>query len=149
MLQRTFLAAALLMSGACGEGDPVGTGFVLSLRAAQARWESSGIESYEITVRRLCFCGFVEPVRVRVVDGAIVSRTVVPSGDPVPVTYAGHIPHVPGLFAIVQEAAVAADELEASFHAVYGFPTEISIDGDEVAVDDEVVFRVEAFTPIP
>lgn len=146
---RTFLAAALLLLGACGDGDPVGTGFVLSLRAAQARWESSGIESYEITVRRLCFCGFVEPVRVRVVDGTIVSRTVVPSGEPVPLDYAGYIPDVPGLFAIVEEAAVAADELEASFDAVYGFPTEISIDGDEIAVDDEIVFLTEALTPIP
>ena len=149
MRPRTFLTAALLMLAACGNGDPVGTGFVLSLRAAQARWEISGIESYEITVRRLCFCGFVEPVRVRVVDGTIVSRTVVSSGEPVPHSYAVHIPHVPGLFAIVEEAAVAADDLDASFDAVYGFPTEISIDGDEVAVDDELVFLAEAFTPIP
>jgi hypothetical protein len=148
MRQRTFLAAVLLIVGACGDEDPVGTGWVWSLRAAQARWERSGIESYEITVRRLCFCGFVEPVRVRVIDGIIVSRTVVPSGEPVPHTHAAYIPDVPGLFAIVEEAAVGADELDVTFDAVYGFPTEISIDGDETAVDDEVVFRTEAFTVI-
>lgn len=149
MRQRTFLAAALLALAACGDGNPVGTRFILSLRAAQARWASSGIDSYELTVRRLCYCGFVDPVRIRVVDGTLVSWTIVPSGEPVPPSYAAYIPDVPGLFAIVEDAAANADRLDTRFDPVYGFPTEIVIDWDEVAVDDEVVFRAEAFTVIP
>jgi hypothetical protein len=111
MRQRTFLAAALLVLTACGDGFLAGTRFVTSLRAARARWASSGIDSYELTVRRLCFCGFVEPVRVKVVDGAIVSRTIVSTGEPVPAMYASAYPDVPGLFAIVEEAANEADDL--------------------------------------
>ena len=149
MRSRTFLAAVMLLLASCRDGNPVGTQLILSLRAAHARWESRGVDSYELTVRRLCECGFVEPVRVRVVNGTVVSRTVVRTGEPVPAMYAEHIPDVPGLFAIVQEAALAADELDTRFDPAYGFPTEISIDWDEVAVDDEVVFLAEAFTPIP
>lgn len=149
MRHRTFLAAVLLVLAACGDGSPVGTQLLLSLRAAHARWESYRIDSYEVTVRRLCFCGFVDPVRVRVVEGTIVSWTVVPTGEPVPASYAEHIPDVAGLFAIVEDAAYGADDLDTRFDPVYGFPTEISIDWDEGAVDDEVVYLAEAFTPIP
>ncbi len=149
MRQRTFLAAGLLVLAACGDGNPVGTQLILSLRAAHARWQSSGIDSYEITVRRACFCGFIDPVRVRVVDGAIVSRTVVATGEPVPASYAELIPDVRGLFAIVEEAAIDADDLDTRFDPVYGFPAEIAIDWDEVAVDDEVVYVAEGFTPLP
>ena len=138
MRQRTFLAAALLVLTACGDGFLASTRLVTSLRAARARWESSGIDSYELTVRRLCFCGFVEPVRIKVVDGVIVSRTIVPTGEPVPEMYASAYPDVPGLFAIVEEAANEADELNTEFDATYGYPTDISIDWIENAVDDEM-----------
>lgn len=149
MLQRTFLAAALLVLTACGDGLLASTRLVTSLRAARARWESRGIDSYELTVRRLCFCGFVEPVRVKVADGAIVSRTVVSTGEPVPTLYASYYPDVPGLFAIVEEAAKDADEVDTQFDATYGYPTEISIDWMENAVDDEVTYLAETFTITP
>jgi len=70
------------------------------------------------------------------------------TGEPVPAMYAEFIPDVRGLFAIVEEAAVDADDLDTRFDPVYGFPAEISIDWDEVAVDDEVVYLAEAFTPL-
>jgi hypothetical protein len=146
MLQRTFLAAALLVLTACGDGFLASTRFVTSLRAARARWERSGIESYELTVRRLCFCGFVEPVRVK---GVLVSRTNVSTGEPVPAMYASYFPDVPGLFAIVEQAANDADDLDTEFDATYGYPVEISIDWIENAVDDEVVYLAETFTITP
>jgi hypothetical protein len=150
MRQRTFLAAALLVLTACGgDGFLASTRFVTSLRAARARWASSGIESYELTVRHLCFCGFVEPVRVKVVDGTIVSRTVVSTGEPVPAVYSSYYPDVPGLFAIVEEAANDADELDAAFDPSYGYPAEISIDWIENAVDDEEAYLAETLTITP
>jgi len=149
MRQHTFLAGALLVLTACGDGFLSSTRFVASLRAARARWESRGIDSYELTVRRLCFCAFVEPVRVKVLDGVIVSRTVVSSGEPVPEVYASSYPDVPGLFAIVEQASIDADEFDTDFDPDYGYPTEISIDWIENAVDDEVVYLAEAFAITP
>ena len=149
MRQRTFLAAALLVLTACGDGFFATTRFVTSLRAARARWASSGIDDYELTVRRLCFCGFVEPVRVKVVDGAIVSRTVVSTGEPLSALYASYYPDVPGLFAIVEQATTNAHELDVEFDATYGFPTDVSIDWEENTVDEEVVYLAETFTITP
>lgn len=149
MRPRLFLTVVLLVLASCGDGFLASTRLVTNLRAARARWASSGITSYELTVNRLCFCGFVDPVRVTVEDGTIVSRTVVSTGEPLPAAYAEYYPDIPGLFAIVEQAATEADELDTRFDAVYGFPTEIAIDWIENAVDDEVVYRTEAFTVTP
>ena len=149
MRLRTALTIVLLALMACGDGLPVSTRFVLTLRAARARWESSGIDSYAMTVQRVCFCGFVEPVRVKVQNGVVVSRTIVWTGEPLPATYADLYPDVPGLFAIVEHAATDADDLDTRFDGAYGFPSEISIDWDEIAVDDEVTYRTETFTITP
>ena len=149
MRRRTSLTIALLALAACGDGLPVSTGFVLSLRAAQERWQSSAIDSYELTVRRICYCLSVDAVRVTVENGVVVSRTFAATGAPVPSTYADLYPDVPGLFAIVEEAARSADDVDTRFDATYGFPAEISIDWDEVAVDDEISYRTESFTIRP
>lgn len=141
---RTSLAIVLLALTACGDGLPSAPLFVR--RAALERWQHSGIDSYELTVQRICYCLSTEPVRVRVENGVVVSRTFVSTGQPVPSSYASLYPDVPGLFAIVEEAARDADDLETRFDATYGFPTEISIDWEERAVDDEVTYRTEAFT---
>lgn len=146
MLFRFSLAIALLGLAACGDGFLVSSRFDGTLRMARARWENSGVDSYEMTVRRLCFCGFVEPVRVTVAVGVIVSRIVVPTGDPLPTEYAPYYPDVPGLFAIIEQArANGADNLATEFDASYGFPTKIDIDWIENAVDDEVAYRTEGF----
>ena len=146
---RTSLTIALLALVACGDGLPVSTRFVLTLRAARARWERSGIDSYEITVRRVCYCAFVDPVRIKVENGVVVSRTVASTGEPLPARYADLYPDVPGLFAIVEQAATDADDLDTTFDATYGFPAAIDIDWEENAVDDEVSYRTETFTITP
>jgi hypothetical protein len=146
-----FLTAALLVLTACGgDGLLASTRFVRDLRAALARWESSGIDSYELTVRRLCECNLVAPVRVTVDDGAVVSRIIVSTGDPVPASLVQYYPDVPGLFAIIEHAhANGADGLRFEFHPSYGFPTAINIDWAQNAVDDEVGYRMEDFAPLP
>lgn len=149
MRLRTSLTIALLALAACGDGLPVSTHFVLTLRAAHHRWQASGIDSYELIVRRICYCLSVDPVRVRVVNGVVVSRTFVSTGDPVPSAYAELYPDVPGLFAIVEEAARDADDLDTRFDATYGFPAEIAIDWNATMVDDEVTYRTETFTITP
>lgn len=151
MRTRPFLAAALLGLSACGgDGLFTSTRLVHNVRAARARWESSGISSYAMTVRRLCFCGFVEPVRVTVDDGVVVSRIVVSTGDPVPASLVQYYPDVPGLFAIIEHAgANGADGLRFEFHPSYGFPTAINVDWAENTADDEVSYRTETFTIIP
>ena len=147
---RASLSATLFMLFACG-----GDGFLATMRpitslgAARARWDGAGVDSYEITVRRLCFCFLTDPVRIVVENGVVVSRTVTTTGQPLATREAEYYPDVPGLFAIVQEAIREADDLDTAFDATYGFPTLISIDWAEDYVDDEVVYQTEGFTARP
>ena len=149
MLSRFSLVIALLVLAACGDGSIVGSSDV-TLRLARARWESSGADSYEMTVRRICFCVFTEPVRITVRDGVIVSRIIVLTEDPLPAQYAASYPDVPGLFAVIEHArANGADAVDTAFDESYGFPTEIWIDWKKGSADDEVAYRTEGFAVLP
>ena len=141
IVRRSVFLLGLLALGACDD-DPVSP---LGLVAAKARWERANIDSYEMTVRRLCFCGFIAPVRVTVSRGAIVSRANVETGEPVPANVASLYPDVPGLFAIANEARTNADGFNVEYHLTYGFPTAIVIDWRTNAADDEVTYYVEDF----
>ena len=151
MRTRRFLTALLVLTACGGDGFLASTRFAFDLRAARARWESAGVDSYEMTVRRLCECTLGwEPVRVTVDDGEVVSRIVLSSGDPVPGSLAQYYPDVPGLFAIIEQAfADGADGLRFEFHPSYGFPAAIAIDWVRDLVDDEVTYRAEDFASLP
>lgn len=150
MRVRTSLSAALFILVACsGDGFLATMRPITSLRAARARWESAAVDSYEMTVQRLCFCGLTDPVRIGVEDGVVISRTVVTTGQPLATREAEYYPDVPGLFAIVEAAIKDADDFDVAFDATYGFPALISIDWAADYVDDEIVYRIEGFTARP
>ena len=146
MRLRTSLVVVLLAVAACGD-VPVGASEIRTLRFARARWESRGIDSYELTLRQICYCGLVGPVRVVVQNGVVVSRTLVATGEPLPSVYADGYPDVLGLFAIIERAARNADDLATTYDPTYGFPVVVSIDWDYHVADDEVTYRAEAFSP--
>ncbi len=136
------LGVVLALLGGCvfEPGSPASR-----LADAMQRWDRAGIRDYEVTVSVMCFCGFPagSPVRVRVEDGVVVSRTFVDSGDPVPAQFAARFPDVPGLFVEVQKAYVEADEVEVRFDSALGFPTVIDVDRTRNAIDDEVRWTTE------
>jgi len=149
MRTRRLLIALLVLTACGGDGFLAGTRFAFDLRTARARWENSGIDSYEITVRRICFCLLTDPVRIVVEDGVVVSRTVMTTGQPLATGQAEYYPDVPGLFAIVDEAMAEADDVDTAFDATYGFPSLINVDWAADYVDDEVTYRTEGFTARP
>ena len=149
MRSRFSLVLVLLVLAACGDGYLVGTRFDATLRWARARWANAHVDSYAITVHRLCFCTLVEPVRVTVRDGVVVSRVIVATGAALPAQLVPYYPDVPGLFAVIDQARASADDLETQFDENYGFPSTIDIDWNENAVDDEVTYRMEGFAPLP
>lgn len=144
---RGFLALALVALAACGDNSMFGPNSELGLRLARIRWQNSGVDSYELTVSLSCFCVFgPDGVRVRVENGVVVSRTVVPTGAPLDAQLAPSYPDVPGLFAIIERArADGADYLDTKFDGTYGFPTVISIDRYKGTADDEAWYRAEGF----
>jgi hypothetical protein len=140
-----LVLSALILLGAAACDSPFGLGDDRDdiLRDNAARWARNGFASYDLVLQQLCFCGFVDSVRVQVRDGVKVGVEVAATGEPLPFNQV--YPDVPGLFDIVEDAIDrAAHELDVQYHAVLGYPAEIAIDYRQNVADDEVTWRVSS-----
>ncbi|MBV6396537.1 MAG: hypothetical protein HFACDABA_02135 [Anaerolineales bacterium] len=139
-----FLIAALVLS-ACGEKS--------ALAEHRDQWKAQNINHYRFELTISCFCPFFEvnPVTVEVLDGKIVSMSGADGkalSDPFRSTFeeAGT---VEALFDLAGEYFKSADKIEVTYDAEYGFPVSIVVDQIELAMDDEITYRVENFTRLP
>jgi hypothetical protein len=115
------------------------------------RWRSAGVSSYDYVFRARCFCGpdALQPVRIEVADGEVVSITSIETGEPAEPAFPGEALTVEGLFAFLAEAL---DDDPASFSASYdpdlGLPTSASIDFDARVADEEFGFEADDLRPL-
>ena len=118
------------------------------LADARREWALVGVDSYEYTVGLWCFCGDTGPVRVRVLDGVVVSRVYVPSGDPVPGDRFANVDTVEELFDYVEAALdQRPEEVELGF-GFRGVPMEAWFDYSRNVADEEGGFGVSEFAVI-
>jgi len=116
------------------------------LAEAVARWEVAHLEDYVFEFQRLCFCGgdVIRRVRIVVRSGSVTAATYVDDGAPV----SGDLEDVPTIETLFEEIQDAIDReahvLTASYHAALGYPTAVSIDYIENAVDEEMAFNVHS-----
>lgn len=138
-----FLATVVTLGaiGGCDVTEPEGD--LGELGEAMARWAAVGPDSYQYAVAQLCFCGFVGPVRVTVVNGVVTNRVVVETGEPLEEFLADGYPNVEGLFAIIADA-IARDpaELEVTYDADTGVPLDFWIDYSRNIADEELGYSV-------
>jgi len=149
MKKITLLLLALILA-ACTAGG--GT----ELSRNQSKWQDANISHYRFELTVGCFCPFRSqmPMTVEVQNGEIVSMVdvngqAVSTDDPMSefiVKYAT----IDRLFSELESDSVQqADKLTVSYDPAYGFPSEISIDFIELAMDDELYLSVSAFEPLP
>jgi hypothetical protein len=143
------LATLTLLLAACGLGPGASASpkdaALRDLAARKAQWESKGLDDYAFTVTRLCFCPSTDPLEVTVVDG--VATQVTDAGEPLdPAQIQGIPTTIPALFATVAANADAA-AMTVEWDQVFGFPSSISVDSIENAIDDEFGITVTSFRP--
>jgi hypothetical protein len=98
-------------------------------------------------VSRGCECPVesVGPATVTVENGAI-SVHYTQSGASVPRAFIPAFPDVEGLFDLIEDAQKQSyDKVDVEYDAELGYPTRISVDIDERAVDDEFGIYVRDF----
>lgn len=119
------------------------------LEAHRAQWRSQGVDSYQFILQRLCFCaGGTSPATVVVRNRQRLSVTVVETGEPIPEMYAQYYLTVDELFDFIGDAiSRKAHRIDVTYDASYGYPTKISIDYLEFAVDEEMAFEASSFVP--
>jgi hypothetical protein len=125
-------------------------GEIDSLDEARAAWASSGINNYDFTITRQCFCmeEYVGPFAVRVRDGvSTVTRLI--DGNEVDPLILNLLPlSAEELFQFVEER-----QDHASFRVTYdqatGLPLSVWSDPIPEAADDELGVEVRDFTAAP
>ena len=148
LLSLTLAACASPLASVTPSTTPAGE--IDTLDEARTAWASSGINNYDFTITRQCFCmeEYVGPFTVRVRDGV---STVTRSSDGSAVD-----PDV------LKQLPVSAEELfqfaeerqeQASFRVTYdqttGLPLSVWSDPIPEAADDELGVLVSGFTAAP
>ncbi|MEW5830116.1 MAG: DUF6174 domain-containing protein [Chloroflexota bacterium] len=152
MKQKTlpvFLLIVALLLAACGTGGS-------EFDRQRAAWDGQAVTHYRFTVAVLCFCPFANvPVTYEVLDGQVVNASVGPEVDlgggtlEQVTSMTAEFDTVEKLFAYVERALNEADKVEVTYDASYGFPSQVSVDWIELAVDDELAFTITGFEALP
>jgi hypothetical protein len=119
--------------------------------AALDQWNELGPDSYDMVLRRECFCAVpIVDVTIQVRDNVVISRTYTDTGDPVEPGVVALFPDVPGLFTFVR-SAMDGDPyyFSASYDSSYGHPIEIQLDVAAGRSDDNLIYRTRSLTPVP
>jgi hypothetical protein len=109
-----------------------------ALDAAKAKWKAKGAASYQMVVRRSCFCPeqYIRPRTVVVRKDKIVKAA----------EEVREIATVPRLFRIVQQAInKKVQNLDVTYDAVRGFPRTIFVDGSLQIADAEQGYGAAKF----
>jgi len=133
--------------------------FSLSLPAEvhlnSGRIRKSGKGKTSPIVAVSCFCPFANVnVTYEVLNGEVVSQSVQSSPDnPVDEALVSDFyrPYntIEKVFDYVGGAIKDADEATIEYDAIYGFPTNVSIDWIELAIDDETYLTISNFEALP
>lgn len=141
----SFLAALFILSG-CDFLASGSKAEVEALKEAKARWASFDFDSYTIRQTRSCECLPPYAYTAIVADGKVDSLTY----DELENTY-GKDPDrlyeialdnawtVEEAFEVLEREMGGAAEFEVEYDQQYGYPTDIFIDPDAQAVDEEII----------
>jgi hypothetical protein len=148
MRQVIVLICALLICGPGCSLDPARPGAELvMLRMNQAKWKTSGFQSYVYEFRRGCFCApqiVTARVRITVENQQVVDVVIADSGEPVPKQDADLYFNrtIEDLFSVVEEAILKpAASLTVEYDAVAGYPRLVRVDWIKGIADDENTYE--------
>lgn len=115
------------------------------LEQAREKWNASGINDYQYTLQRSCFCvqDATRPVNITASDGQVSNATFADTGEPLPDQLSYNRMSVNDMFGLIDNAiAQGADKVDVTYDEQTGQPLSVSIDYIEMAADDEVAFNL-------
>lgn len=119
-----------------------------ALAVNREAWVVSGLDSYTYTLSRVCLCPESElgPFQITVYERDVVH--VEWQGEQIdPDSQAFY--SVPALFDLVDRAITdGADMIKVEYDSVLGYPTQIFIDWDISAADEETIVAAENLAPL-
>lgn len=146
-----FTLIALVLT-ACAAG--VASGSQTEIGQNKEKWQDANISHYRYELFISCFCVFNEdmPLIIEVEDGKVVSMEF-QSGKEIDSSLLelfNKYATMDRIFAEVEAGLNgAADNVVVKYDATYGFPTEVTIDVEQQAADDELYLTISNFEKLP
>ena len=149
-----LLASVLACNNA--DPDPMLARAQVELDSHRTLWEQTRSIDYTYEYNVLCECSdnFGQTVKVTVINGGIESVVYAESGESgkegEPPVFAGSPRYhtIDGLFDVIQDAITdEADQLTLSYDGEFGYPTNVAIDYNVSAIDDEYTLTANAYSP--
>jgi len=151
-MKKLILIVMALLLAACASANALGSQSEVDQN--QKKWQDAGISHYRYHLAISCFCVFSQdmPLMIEVRDGEVVSMEF-QSGKEID----------PSLLELFQKYATidrtfaelkadlngAADEVIAKYDPTHGFPTQVTIDVEKQATDDELYLTLSNFEKLP
>jgi uncharacterized protein DUF6174 len=151
-MKKLILIVMALILAACASANVLGG--QSEIEQNQGKWQDANISHYRYHLSISCFCVFTQdmPLIIEVQDGKVVSMEY-QSGkeiDPSLLELFEKYATIDRIFTELNaDLNGAADEVIAKYDPIYGFPTEITIDFQKQAADDELYLTLSNFEKLP
>jgi hypothetical protein len=151
-MNKLILIVMTLILAACASANAMGSSS--EIEQNKEKWQDAGISHYRYHLFISCFCIFTEdmPLIIEVQDGEVVSMEL-SSGkeiDPSLLELFNKYATIDRVFAEVEAGLNgAADNVVVKYDPAYGFPTEVTIDFETQAADDEIYLTLSDFEALP
>ena len=152
MKKLILIVMTLVLAGCAAMGSAMGN--QSEIEQNKEKWQDAGISHYRYNLFISCFCIFVEnmPLVIEVQDGQVVSMEYQNGNeiDPSLLELFEKYATVDRIFAEVEAGLNgAADNVVVTYDPTYGFPTEVTIDVEQQAADDELYLTISDFEELP
>lgn len=151
MKKLILIVMALILAG-CASANALGNQSEIDQNLG--KWQDAGISHYRYDLSISCFCIFTQdmPLNIEVQDGKVVSLKY-QSGkeiDPSLLELFEKYATIDRVFTQLKAGLNgAADEIIAKYDPTHGFPTEVTIDVEKQATDDELYLSLSNFEKLP
>ena len=151
-MKKLILIVMALILTACASANTLGS--QSEIEQNQEKWQDAGISHYRYNLAISCFCVFTQdmPLIIEVQDGKVVSMEYQNRNeiDPSLLELFEKYATIDRIFAELKAGLNgAADEVIVKYDPTYGFPTEVTIDVEKQATDDELYLTLSNFEKLP
>lgn len=152
MKKLIFIVMTLILAGCAAMGSALGN--QSEIEQNKEKWQDAGISHYRYNLFISCFCVFNEdmPLIIEVQDGEVVSMEF-QSGKEIDPSLLELFEKYATIDRVLAEVEAglngAADNVVVKYDPTYGFPTEVTIDFEQQAADDELYLTLSNFEELP
>ena len=120
----------------------------------QEKWQNARVSHYRYDLSISCFCIFTQdmPLVVEVQNGKVVSMEY-KSGKEIDPSLRELFEKYATIDRVLSEINAGlnggADRVDVKYHPTYGFPTDVTIDVNKQAADDELYLTLSNFEKLP